>query len=317
MRAGALLLWVLAGCATSPATQGGARFAAVEPLAQALPAEALFGVCWPQNARSAERVALTFLERDVVFEVREGASNATGRCLREIAATYPWRARPTGTLEVQPPRQPIDGWAALAWVRLLSPSRYSAERGLVDPAPLAAACLQLGPAAGQFLVRHEAGVTVRVLPGAVTDAERCLEAVLGATAWPSTRELYFEFQGLAGAPAPQGEVAAYRGGSGGAAVALDPEIVRQRLGPLSRARVSACWELALARRVGLGGARSVRLQVRGGAVTAAWFTTPVGDGAPAADYLLDQCLLQAVRAAPFADVADGDGVYTWVFATRG
>lgn len=143
MRLGWLPLCFLAlGCRTQRvAAQGGAVFRDVAVESPSVPASALYSVCWPQEASPTERVQLTWLDDDVVFEAQLGASNSTGRCLREIATTYPFATRPTGTLSLGPPRQPLDGWAVLAWVKLLSASRFGPERGLLDPSPLVRACL--------------------------------------------------------------------------------------------------------------------------------------------------------------------------------
>jgi|GEM_PF-1751599 hypothetical protein len=320
LRQVALLFGLLSqACATPSASQGGARFEPVGPVRLSLPPEALFAVCWPQDALAAQRVVLTFLEGEVVFEAREGASNSTGRCLREIASTVVWPQRPT-TLEVAPPVQPIDGWAALAWVKLLSSSRFGPERGVVDPAPLVAACVtRAGPLrpSTRFVVRHTPGFEVRPLPSAVADSERCVEAVLSATAWPSSRELFFEFSSAAHAPPAEGDVSAYvvpPGSSTG--LALDPTLVKDVV-RLAGPKVSACWDAALVRRTSIGGGRTFRFRVDdAGAVTHAWVASTMSEGPTAADLLLDRCLRDTLRGLHFPPQA-GDGVYTWVFATRG
>jgi hypothetical protein len=283
-----------------------------------MPPEALFAVCWPQDALPTQRVALTFVGDDVMFEAKEGASNSTGRCLREIASTVQWPARPK-VLEVAPPEQPIDGWAVLAWVKLLSSSRFGPERGLVDPGPVASACLTkvgaLRPST-RFLVKHTPGFEVRALPSALSDSERCVEAVLSATAWPSTRELFFEFRGTKGAPAPRGDVSAYVAPSQSTGAALEPMMVKEvvrEAGP----KVSACWDAALARRTTIGGGRTFRFRVDDtGSVTAAWVAGTISEGPTASDFVLDRCLADTLKGLRFAPMA-GDGVYTWVFATRG
>lgn len=308
---------LLASCTGPSAAQGGARF--VETTAPTLDPQAAFAVCWPQDALPTSHVTLTFADaNDVLFEAKDGASNSTGRCLRELATSVQWPRRPT-SLDVKPPEQPIDGWAALAWVKLLSPSRFGPERGLVDPAPLVAACLSKGGPlrpSTRFVVRHTPGFEVRTLPSTMSDSERCVEAVLSATAWPSARELFFSFPDLAHAPALEGDVALYSppvGPSTGAA--LDPSMVKERL-QLVAPKVSACWDAALARRTTIGGGRTFRFRVGDdGFVKAAWVTATMSDGVTAADYLLDRCLAGALTEAHFAPQA-GDGVYTWVFARR-
>ncbi len=313
------LFGLLAGCATPSVGLGGARFAGARPTSLPAPAEALYAVCWPQDALSAQAVTLTFLEREVVFAVAEGASNSTGRCLREIAASYPWPSRPRGDVVVRPPAQPIDGWGALAWVELLSSDRYGPERGVRAPGPLVAQCLAkagaLRPGAS-FVVRHTPGFEVRAVPPALADAERCVEAVLAATAWPSTRELFFAFESRTGAPAPEGDVAAYVTPPASAGLALDPALVRDVV-RLAGPKVATCWDEALRRRTAIGGGRTFRFRVdAGGDVTAAWVAGTLSDGPTAADFVLDGCLAGVLRGLRFPPQA-GEGVYTWVFASRG
>ncbi len=308
----------LTSCATPSASQGGAHLRSVSPEAVPLPPQALFAVCWPQDALPSQRVLLTFLADDVVFEVKDGASNSTGRCLREIATTVKWSARPA-TLEVAPPEQPVDGWAVLAWVHLLADVRFGPERGLLDPAPLASACLAKGGAlraATRFVVKHTPGFEVRPLPSALSDSERCVEAVLSATAWPSSRELFFAFSRTKDAPSPAGDVSAYAGPASSTGTALDPAMVRDVV-RLAGPKVGACWNAALLRRTSIGGGRTFRFRVDDtGAVTDAWVAGTMTDGPTAADYLLDRCLADTLKSLRFPAQA-GDGVYTWVFATRG
>lgn len=313
------LLAVGFGCAAPSVGQGGARFDGAPPPAVQLPAEALYAVCWPQDALAAQSVTLSFLDGDVVFAVAEGASNSTGRCLREIATTSPLASRPRGDVVVRPPKQPIDGWAALAWVELLSSTRYGPERGVRAPGPLVAQCMaKAGPLrpGASFVVRHTPGFEVRAVPQAVADAERCVEAVLAATAWPSTRELFFAFESRTGAPPAVGDVEAYVSPPLSTGVALDPAQVREVV-RLGGPKVAACWDEALVRRTSIGGGRTFRFRVDDtGAVTAAWVAGTMSDGPTAADYVLDRCLAGVLRSLRFAPLA-GDGVYTWVFATRG
>jgi hypothetical protein len=312
------LFLALASCATPSASQGGARFDQVAAVAPSLPPQALFAVCWPQDALPTQRIALTFIEKDVLFEAKEGASNSTGRCMREIAATVPWTS-PPATLELAPPEQPIDGWAVLAWVKLLSASRFGPERGLLDPAPLVSACLtKSGPLrpATRFLVRHTPGFEVRAIPSALSDSERCVEAALNATAWPSARELFFAFTSSQHAPAAAGDVSAYVAPATSTGTALDPAMVKDTV-RLAGPKVSACWDAALVRRTTIGGGRTFRFRVNDeGTVTNAWVAGTMSDGVTASDYLLDRCLADTLLALHFPPSA-GDGLYTWVFATRG
>jgi hypothetical protein len=298
------------------AGQGGAKFG--EVAAPTLDPAALFAVCWPQDALPSQRVTLTFDPGGVIFEAHDGASNSTGRCLRELATSVKWPKQPS-TLEVRPPSQPIDGWAALAWVKLLSPSRFGPERGVTDPTGTVAACLARGGPlrpTTRFVVRHTPGFEVRVLPSALSDSERCVEAVLAATAWPSARELFFDFSTPGGAPAPAGDVSLYVAPSGpSSGAALDPNMVKERVQAVSPA-VGGCWEEALARRTTIGGGRTFRFRVGDdGFVTDAWVAATMSDGPTAADLTLDRCLVRVLKGVHFAPQA-GDGVYTWVFAAR-
>ena len=86
---------------------------------------------------------------------------------------------------------------------------------------------------------------------------------------------------------------------------------------LAGPKVSACWDAALVRRTTIGGGRTFRFRVDDkGAVVRAWVASTLSDGVTAADYLLDRCLAQTLGGLHFPPSA-GDGVYTWVFATRG
>lgn len=307
-----LLLFL--SCAAPSASQGGARFKDVGAQATTLPPDALFAVCWPQDALAASRVALTFDGDDVIFEARDGATNSTARCIREIATSVAWPNRPK-SLEAAPPSQPIDGWAALAWVKLLSSSRFGPERGLLDPAERVAACLAKGGATPASFIVRPAEDVYRVVPPALTDTERCVEATLAATAWPSSRELFLSFASSRGAPEARGDVSVYFGPDAASGVALEPQSVREAL-QLAGNDVAACWEAALLRRTAIGGARTFRFTVNDtGAVTRAWVTTSTGQSATAADALLDDCLHTVLLKTRFPPRA-GDGFYTWVFATR-
>ncbi|MBK7860558.1 MAG: energy transducer TonB [Archangiaceae bacterium] len=304
-----LLLLCLAGCATT-APAAGFREAVIER--PALPASELFKVCWPEVPAPGAMVKLNFLPHEVLFEATD---NSTGRCMREIAETYPWGAeRPSGELTV-PPGQPT-GWAVLAWVKLLSSSRFGPERGLLDPAPHVAACLARGGVrpGTHYAVRFGSALTVGVLPaGAVTDTERCVEAVLGATAWPSTRQFTVTFDG--GAPSGAADASFYFA-SEKPVTPIDPQRVHDALMG-TRPAVGSCWEAALNRRAGLSGGRTVRISVGDdGAVTHVSIAANASEArATAADYLLDRCLVQAVKGARFGPGA-GDTAYSWVFGDR-
>lgn len=317
MRLVLVVLMLVGGCRSvdGPSGQGGAGFRASDPSAPVVPVERLFEVCWPATAAPSERIALSTAGADVVFEAKGGASNSTGWCVREIATSIPGRPF-TGALEVGPPKEPPELWAVLAWVKLLSPSRYGPEKGLLDPASLAAACVESGrPGAGVVAVEHAPLLVVRGFRQ--LDAERCLEAVLASTAWPSPRELRMRL----GTPAPRdvvpaGDVAHYFAPPGEARGTLEAQTVRDTL-RAQGAKVSACWNEALTRRAGLGGGRTFRFRTdEAGQVTAAWISTTLSDAPPAVDAILDRCLAEVLRGVRFPGTS-GDGVYTWVFASRG
>ena len=323
MRRPLLLTLVFTACATTPegpSGQGGAAFRDVQASSSAAPIEALYAVCWPADALPKHHVTLQFDPGGgVMFEAKDGASNSTARCLREIVSTWAWTEKPTAPIEVAPPAGPPGGFAALAWVKLLSPSRYGPERGLTDPAPLVRACLAQGGAmreSARFEVTHAPAYSVKVPGGAVTDAERCIEAVLGSTAWPSTREFALDFQSLAGAPPAGGDVSLYVTPKQPASSPLDPMRVSEAI-KLQQQGVAQCWEQALIRRAGLGGGRTFRFRTDDtGALTAIWVAGNASEAPTAADYILDQCLGQVLKRTRIAGAGAGEGLYTWVFAAR-
>lgn len=305
--------------------QGGAAFNDAAVQAPAASTEALFELCWPADAAPTQRVQLVTLETgDVRFEALEGASNSTARCIREIATTVPGK-RQVGGQSIAPPSKRPSGWVALAYVKLLSASRFGPERGVLDPAPLVAACLSKGdaPRPGvQFVVSMEPELKVKLESNdgfsqpTLTDSERCIEAVLGSTVWPNTRGFTLDFSG-ADKTAPAGDVAHYFAIAGAAAQAIDPGKVKEAISTSGPA-VAACWDAALVRRAGLAGGRSVRLRVdEAGAVTnVAVLGNVSAEATTAADYLLDLCLSQGTKKARFPAGSAGDAVYSWVFAER-
>ncbi len=313
----------LAGCVTSEGAtgQGGAKFNAATGAPRAS-AEELFPVCWPADAAAPQKIKLATLPNGkVVFEAADGASNSTGRCLVEIAGSYP--DRKFDGVELAPPGARPTGWAVLAYVQLLSATRFGPERGLLDPAPLVHACIFKGDglrAGARFSVSFDPDAKVRLessdgAPMApLTASERCVDAVLGSTAWPSTRAFTLEF---AKASAGEGDVGQYFG-PGGAQGALDPVKVKEAM-TMRGPAVSACWDQALARRPSLGGGRSVRLRVDDtGRVSQVSVVGNVSaEPATASDYLLDLCLAAAASGAHFPGGVAGDAVYSWVFAQRG
>ena len=83
----------------------------------------------------------------------------------------------------------------------------------------------------------------------------------------------------------------------------------------ARASVAQCWNEAVVRRTGIGGARTLRFRIDdSGAVTHVWVAS-AGESLVAADFLLDRCLVAALRSVRFPPPS-GDGVYTWVFEAR-
>lgn len=317
LRATLLPLLFVFGCKTveGPAGQGGAGFRAVSQESPGVPMEAMFGVCWPPSAGAQERVKLMpQAGGELLFEAKHGASNGVGWCLREIVTSYPASERPTAELEVAPPSKPVELWAALAWVKLLAPSRFGPERGLLDPAPLAAACLARGTVnEGTIAIEHSPMLVVRGLSS--LEQERCLEAVLAATAWPAPKDVRMSLSRPPRGVEPAGDVSLYFAPDGTATGVLDAQAVKEAMRALSP-KVGACWNEALVRRAGLGGARTFRLRTdASGVLVAAWVSTGLTEGPAAADAILDRCLAQVLKGLRFPGTS-GDGAYTWVFATR-
>jgi hypothetical protein len=145
--------------------------------------------------------------------------------------------------------------------------------------------------------------------------ERCLEAVLAATAWPAPKDVRMKLSKPPRDVVPFGDVGHYFAPDGVALGVLDAQIVKETMRSISP-KVGACWNEALVRRAGLGGARTVRLRTdASGTLVAAWVSTGLTDGPAAADAILDRCLVQALTGLRFPGTS-GDGAYTWVFATR-
>jgi hypothetical protein len=280
----------------------------------------MYEICW--EPRATGEVTLTFLKGgEIFFEAKGGASNSTGRCIREIAASYPGAGSVGETKQVTAPGRAASGWAWLEWARLLSSARFGAERGILDAAPLVSACLGKGMGlrtGAVFEIEPAPAHEVRTLatdgnPGAFTDTEKCVDAVLGATVWPSSRPASFSFEAKS-APGATGEVAHYFY-SGQKAPPLDAQVVHDAFALLGPG-VSACWESALTRRPALGGGRSIRLRVSAaGAIEELVVVGNVSQSPrTASDYLLDQCLLGAVKSVRIP--GPGETAYSWVFAQR-
>lgn len=318
MRALVLATVVLAGCKTveGPSGQGGAGFRAPPADAPAVPMEAMFGLCWSPNAASIERIVLTPLPGgDVTFEAKNGASNGTGWCVREIATSYPASMRPSAALELAPPPAPVELWAALAWVKLLSGSRFGPERGLLDPAPLVAACLERGTVReGAIAVDQTPVLAIRGL-SPVIDSERCVEAVLAATAWPAPKDLRLRLTAPPRSILAAGTVDHYFAPEGDAKGVLEAQTVKETMRGLS-GKIGGCWNETLNRRAGVGGSRTFRLRTDdNGVLVAAWVSSGLSDGVPIADALLDACIARTIAGARFPGTS-GDGAYTWTFALR-
>src|SRR5439155_20831452 len=203
--------------------------------------------------------------------------------------------------------------AVLAWVKLLDATRFGPERGILDPENYVSACLGHGAMRPgvQVAIRHAPALSVTIFPsGALTDVERCVEAVLGATAWPSTRPFTFELSG--GSSAAQADVSFYFSPATPVSP-VDPQRVRDAM-QKAQSRVAICWESALQRRAGLAGGRTVLISIDGDG--AAKDVSIVGNASDtpltAADYLLDQCLVGAARDVRFGGGAPGDAAYSWV-----
>ncbi|MBX7114741.1 MAG: hypothetical protein K1X64_10485 [Myxococcaceae bacterium] len=317
------LPWV-AACAHERAGQGGAKFRSVATEAPRVPLEKVVEVCWPADAGAAARLVFTRMGSEWMFEVQNGASNSTGRCVRELLAAHPASGQAASPMELRPPALAPSGWAVLAYVRLLSPGRFDDSRGLLDPAPLVSACLKRGMGLRKgalFDVVHVPVLKISVLAdggefNAATDTERCVEAVLGSTAWPNTRAFRFDFTSREGAPEPAGDVDGYFGRGAAVTGVVDPQVVKDALSA-RMGGIGLCWETALTRRAGLAGGRSMRLNIdqEGQLSSVAVVANVSNQPRNAADYLLDQCLFQQVRAARFPP-GGGSAVYSWVFADR-
>lgn len=326
----AAALLALAGCATAP--QGAST---PHPTRPSVSARAMMDACWPEPGVPAQRVTLTFIQesgklKDVVF-ASEGAPNTVGRCLQQVTWSYPWDGPIPEALVVTPPAARPSGWIYLAWVTLLGETSLTARPGILRPAPLVRACLEQGTSfrAGlRFKVQPQ---PVRVLllsangapDRAVTDSERCVEAVLAATAYPGTRTLDLSFPDFTGAPpaAPAREVAHYFGPAGPPQPegTVDPMTAKERIATRQPA-VAACWEEALARRAGLSGARTLRIRLTpdGGVAFAQVVANRSDRDEEAVDYLLDACLVGAISSLRLPPPGGGGGefAYSWVFAHR-
>jgi len=304
-------------------------------------------VCWPRTADPSERVRLTFYLsggklQDVLFETGGGASNATGRCLQQIAWQYPWAQAAEGIpekMDVTPPAFRPSGWNELAYLSLLAEGAYSPDRGLLDAAPLVRACIENGAGLRphiRFRVRaHPVRVSVffelseverpeqwrTEAELATTDSERCIKAVLGSTVFPGTRNFEMEFSDTSGAPpaAPDADVSAYFPPRNAPAAevsgTIQPLAVRDVLSERT-GQVTACWEEALQRRSGLFGGRTFRIRVgAGGQVDYAHVVANRSDrDDEAEDYLLDRCVAAALRTARFPPVRGGGAEVAYSFA---
>lgn len=302
----------------------------------------LMAACWPSIGHTGEVVRLTFTREegaleDVEFEARNGAPNAVGRCIAHIAWRFPWEGRFPETLEVLPPLAKPNGWTYLAHLAVLAAGTYPPERGLTHPAPLVRACFASGDARRSLRYRVQpqpvritpfvesivAGVAQTEPQLPATDAERCVVAVLAASVFPSSRVLELEFTDLRMAPEPAAltDVAFYFPAPADppARGAVDTAAVQPAM-LSAQPDVSACWERAVLRRASLHGGRSLRLRVApDGSVAHATVVENESNAIEdAADYLLDQCLVAAVRKVKLPPPAGGaaEVTYSWVFEHR-
>lgn len=120
-----------------------------------------------------------------------------------------------------------------------------------------------------------------------------------------------------GGPAPMGEVAHYAPLQGSPGKAHESASIREAMVFLQPS-VGVCWEEALARRAGLGGARGFRFRTdAGGKVVQVAVEPPQAASDPvAADVLLDGCLVRALYGARLMGGGAGEGAYSWLFADR-
>ncbi len=157
----------------------------------------------------------------------------------------------------------------------------------------------------------------------LTDAERCVAAVLASAVYPTSRALEFDFSDLAAAPAPapDAEVASYFGFPGAPPSGSLPDAQVQQAMVQAKDAVASCWDSTLARRGGVAGARTLAIRVGpSGFVTGARIAPNASDLADeAVDYLLDQCLVAAVSPLLLGTPqggAEAEVKYSWVFAHR-
>jgi hypothetical protein len=298
---------------TNAARQGGADFRTLAPTAIESSFESVAGVCF--QTESTGSVTLDFADPNLTFSVKDGATNSVGRCAREIAAGYPFKTRPVGTLVLAAPQQPLDGWAVLDWVKLQAGQRFSSERGDLNPATKIAACLS-NPSGNEALVQGSvmAGLvfepTLNVATPLRSEASGCVTAVLASTAWPSPKNVRMLFSPK---PMPATEnMLRYFRPSGDGLTPLNAEAVSAVVKAAS-AQVGACWNETLQRRGPLGGAKIFRFRVdANGKIQHVWLAEP--NGTPQ-DSILDRCLENVLKGLQFEAVA-GEGLYTWNFASR-
>jgi hypothetical protein len=96
---------------------------------------------------------------------------------------------------------------------------------------------------------------------------------------------------------------------------IEPNTVREVLSQ-RQGEVTACWEQALQRRSGLFGGRTFRMRVgAGGQVDVAHVVANRSDREDEAeDYLLDRCVVAALRAARFPPVRGGGAEVAYSFS---
>jgi hypothetical protein len=342
----ATAIGLMLGCAASTGREASLRAsddASSEAVLRAAAAE-LMTACWPEEGDSASRVLLQFTREDgklsaVEFEARDGASNAVGRCAQHIAFAFPWGGQFPETMELTPPMVRPSGWTYLAHLGLLN-REMPADRGVLEPGPLVRACLGFGELrAGLRFRMHPPPTKVSAFvermnvktpadlrtdsEPLLTDAERCVAAVLSSTVYPMSKAIELDFTHLDAAPAPAGAaevahyfpptIAEYPMGS------LSPDAVQAAVGR-GHEEIARCWDQALKRRTGLAGARTLKLRLSpSGQVLFTQVAPNQSDTAEEAfDFVLDRCLVGAISKVAFPAPKGGaaDVTYSWVFAHR-
>ncbi len=325
------LLLLASACATACASPGAVRGAVGS---DATPA--VFDACWPEPEGLDRKVTLQLAEGPPrsSFTTEGGANNSVGRCAQEVAQKYPWPQGRPGSVTLQPPLVQPDGWTYLAYAALLAPAPDPAKpAGLVNPGPLVRACLESGPY--RPYLRYRVQPTPTRVSGFIVvesratqersrenvelqgSAERCVAAVLSAAQWPGSRSFELSFPSFEDAPpsaSPAGVAMYFRPVSDGAATP-EGKIAKQAFAPHRRA-MRACFSEVSRRRPGMGGVRTMKLQVAADGRVVSVGVLPNDEGAELQDYLLDQCLAEVVQKARLSTGGPSELAYSWVFEQR-